>query len=62
MSVCPFCAEQGGFHIEEIHAARPLPEGKSLPIEDVVPACRACGEPINRPGEPGCRYPKHPKE
>jgi hypothetical protein len=59
--LCPICAAPGGFHEEEVHAARPIdPPEKSLPIEAVVPNCRACGEPINRPGEPGCRYPGHP--
>lgn len=59
---CPVCKEHGGFHDEEIHASRPIPSEKLLPIEDVVPNCRACGEPINRPGEPGCRYPNHAKD
>lgn len=58
---CPICGWPAGFHDEETHAARPLPEGAALPVEDAVPACRACGEPVNRPGEPGCRYPNHPQ-
>jgi hypothetical protein len=56
---CPICGEEGGFHDENIHASRPLPEGKALPLIDVSPPCRACGEPVDGPGAPGCRYPNH---
>jgi hypothetical protein len=56
---CPFCYLGGGFHDEDVHSARPLPEGKALPVGEPVAMCRACGEPLSGPGEPGCRYPKH---
>lgn len=58
---CPVCAEGGGFHDEEVHAARPIAEGKLLPPLEVVPMCRACGEPLSDPGLYGCRYPNHGK-
>lgn len=56
---CPICNEHDGFHDEDIHLSRPLPKDKSLPIIDVAPSCRACGEPIDSPGLPECRYPNH---
>lgn len=58
---CPVCGDAGGFHDEEVHAARPVePSIKALPLPDEqVVLCRACGEPLDGPGAPGCRYPRH---
>jgi hypothetical protein len=55
---CPVCADIGGFHDEDVHAARPVAYGKLLPPPDSEP-CRACGLPLDGPGADGCRYPNH---
>lgn len=56
---CPICHDTGGFHFEEVHAARPIAYGKALPVVSDAPACRSCGEPVNGVGKAGCRYPGH---
>lgn len=63
MPACPICGDGNGFHHEDIHDARPLPDGIGLPLpvaeSPVDKPCRACGQPLDGPGAPGCRYPNH---
>ncbi len=62
MDACPICGDHGGFHDEEVHSARPLPEGTALPLPETEKSCRACGHLLSSAGDPDCRYPKHGQE
>jgi hypothetical protein len=61
---CPFCGLGGGFHDEDVHAAIPIPPEKLLPTAAAVDRqteglCKNCGAPLDGPGVPPCRNPKH---
>lgn len=59
--LCPFCQLDGGFHDEDVHTRTDFvnfPAEKRI-IKPTVKLCN-CGEPLDEPGAPVCRNPRHP--